>query len=178
MVSILQAASRHLRWSALKQCDGRCNLLAVASLSHQRAMSTWPAMPSQSKTTEIRFYLDLRRQLGGCKPAMSATRSYANQFPLAEPFGSVLRGQHLRKLQACRASSRRRCVSRSSREVDWTILLRRSMLVSPSMRRGNPTPARMYPATTSKAMLPLDGSGLTWMSSLVIAPPKHLCDRT
>ena len=73
---------------------GRCNLLAVASLSHQRAMSTWPAMPSQSKTTEIRFYLDLRRQLGGCKPAMSATRSYANQFPLAEPFGSILRGQH------------------------------------------------------------------------------------
>jgi hypothetical protein len=38
--------ARHLGWSALKQCDGCCNLLAVASLSHQRAMSTWPAMPS------------------------------------------------------------------------------------------------------------------------------------
>jgi hypothetical protein len=104
--------------------------LAVASLSYQRAMSTSPAMLRPTHKS----YLDLRRQSGGCKPGdsshalicepVSACRALRISSSRAAPGGS------------CRASSRRRfasCANLTSRVVDWMILLRRSMLVSPSM---------------------------------------------
>src|SRR3954447_14683722 len=69
-----------------------------------------------------RSYLDLRRQLGGCKPGdsshalicepVSACRALRISSSRASPGGS------------CKASSRRRfasCASRTSRVVDWMI---------------------------------------------------------
>jgi hypothetical protein len=97
----------------LKQCGGCCNLLAVSSLSHQRAMSK----------CRNRSYRDLRRQLGGCKPGdsshalicepVSACRALRISSSRASPGGS------------CKASSRRRfasCANRTSRLVDWMIV--------------------------------------------------------